>query len=204
MVKQRNGGRASTAYVALLRGVNVGGNRKVPMAVVREVLTGLGLIGVRTYLQSGNAVFAAAGTSSTELVARIQVALTERFGFEVPTVVLTQAELAQVVAANPYPEVAAEPTKLVVSFLSGPVPREDAAAFDLSDFPEHGQIGDRVLYLHYPDGQGTSKLLPAVLERRLGGVWGTARNWRTVLALAALAGEVSSPGTEHQVGSVGD
>ncbi|HEY7858221.1 MAG TPA: DUF1697 domain-containing protein [Candidatus Nanopelagicales bacterium] len=179
----------TTTYVALLRGVNVGGNRKVPMAQLRDCLAALGFTDVRTYLQSGNAVFGATSAPTGEIAARIEEALRQRFGFDVPTVVWTGAELAKVVAGNPYPEVESEPTKLVVSFLSGPVPPEVAAAFDLSDLPERGQVGDRVVYLHYPDGQGVSKLVPAMLERRLGRVWGTARNWRTVTALLALASD---------------
>jgi uncharacterized protein (DUF1697 family) len=176
----------TTTYVALLRGVNVGGNRKVPMAQLRECLAELGFTDVRTYLQSGNAVFRATSVPTAEVAGRIEESLTRELGFDVPTVVLTGAELAKVVAGNPYPEVESEPTKLVVSFLSGPVAPEVAAAFDLSDLPERGQVGDRVVYLHYPDGQGVSKLVPAMLERRLGGVRGTARNWRTVTELLAL------------------
>ena len=117
----------------------------------------------------------------------IATALRERLGIDVPTVVLTAAELAAVVKANPFVAEAADPTRVVVSFLGSPVPAAVAAAFDLSDLPERGQLGERVLYLHYPNGQGRSKLVPAVLERRLGGIWGTARNWRTVLALRDMA-----------------
>ena len=176
----------TTTYVALLRGVNVGGNRKVPMAQLRECLAALGFTDVRTYLQSGNAVFRATSASTGEVAVRIEEVLGQQLGFDVPTVVWTGAELAQVVTSNPFPEIESEPTKLVVSFLAGPVPPQIAAAFDLSDLPERGQVGDRVVYLHYPDGQGVSKLVPAMLERRLGGVWGTARNWRTVTELLAL------------------
>lgn len=173
-------------YVALLRGVNVGG-RKVGMAMLRECLTELGLQDVRTYLQSGNAVFSAGRTSSAALRGRIEAALAERFGFEVPTVVMTAADLAAVVAANPYPELVDQPTRLAVSFRPDRFPPEVAASFDLSDFPESGVLGERVIYLHYPNGQGESKLTPDVLQRRLGGGWGTARNWRTVMALHELA-----------------
>ncbi|MEO6821191.1 MAG: DUF1697 domain-containing protein [Candidatus Nanopelagicales bacterium] len=184
---RRAGPSDTTTYVALLRGVNVGGNRKVPMARLRECLDALGFTDVRTYLQSGNAVFRAPTAPTGEVAAQIQEALAEEFGFDVPTVVLTGAELAQVAASNPYPEVESEPTKLVVSFLPAPVSAKVSAGFDLSDLPERGQVGDRVVYLHYPEGQGVSKLVPAMLERRLGGIWGTARNWRTVTELLALA-----------------
>jgi uncharacterized protein (DUF1697 family) len=177
---------AQTTYVALLRGVNLGG-RRVAMAPLRDTLQELGLHDVRTYLQSGNAVFSCATTSSATLTDRIETALGEHFGFAVPTVVRTAAELAAVVAANPYPDLVETPTRLVASFLSTPVPADVAHAFDLSDLPEDGTVGDRVVYLHYPNGQGESKLTPNLLHKRLGGIWGTARNWRTVLALRDMS-----------------
>lgn len=177
---------ATTTYIALLRAVNLGG-RRVAMAPLRDCLCALGLTDVRTYLQSGNAVFASAATAPERIASRVEDALSDRFGIEVPTVVLTATELAHVVAANPYPEFTATPTKLVTLFLSAPVPPDVANAFSLADLPEDGVIGDRVVYLHYPDGQGRSKLTPQVLQRRLGGIWGTARNWRTVQALHDLA-----------------
>jgi uncharacterized protein (DUF1697 family) len=166
--------------------VNVGG-RKVAMAEVREVLTELGYDEVRTYLQSGNAVFTAPTGKPGRLVAAIEPALAERFDLEVKVVLLTAAELDTVVSANPFPEVAAEPTKLVVNFLPVPLAPADTATVDLGELPERGERGERVVYLHYPNGQGQTKLTPAVLERRLGKQWGTARNWRTVLALQEMA-----------------
>lgn len=174
-----------TAFVALLRGVNVGG-RKVPMADLRSCLAGLGYEDVRTYIQSGNAVFRATGTAAAVRKA-VEAALQERFGMTILTVVLTAAELDAVVAENPFVEVESEPTKLVVSFLPEAVSEADRKAFSLDDLPERGEYGTKVLYLHYPDGQGVSKLTPDVLQKRTGGIWGTARNWRTVLALQELA-----------------
>lgn len=184
------GGR--TTFVALLRGVNVGG-RKVPMAQLRDCLTGLGYADVRTYIQSGNVVFGATGGAATVRTA-VEGALQERFGMTIPTAVLTAAELDAVVAANPYAELESEPTKLIVSFLPEAAPAAVRKAFSLDDFPERGEFGERVLYLHYPNGQGVSKLTPAVLEKRLGGTWGTARNWRTVLALQQLAHDSRTAG----------
>lgn len=181
-----------TTFVALLRGVNVGG-RKVPMAQLRDCLTGLGYEGVRTYIQSGNAVFGATGSPGAVRKA-VEAALHERFGMTILTVVITSAELDAVIAANPYTEIESEPTKLVVSFLPENASAATRKAFSLDDFPERGEFGTKVLYLHYPDGQGVSKLTPAVLEKRLGGTWGTARNWRTVLALQEMAHASPAPG----------
>lgn len=173
-------------YLALLRAVNVGG-RTVTMADLRRCLDGLGYGGVRTYIQSGNAVFAAPGPAAT-VRSEVEAALLASFGIAIPTVVLEAAELDAVVAGNPYPELARTPTRLVVSFLAEPPSDQVRASFSLDDFPEDAVLADRVLYLHYPEGQGRSRLTAAVLARRLGGVWGTARNWRTVLALQTLAG----------------
>ncbi len=170
----------------LLRAVNVGG-RKVPMVRLRECLSALGYTDVQTYLQSGNAVFGAAGATATDVVSRVEPALRDAFGIDIPVVVRSAPDLDAVVAGNPYRAEAEDPTKVVALFLRDEVPPAAAAAFDLSDLPERGSLGDRVVYLHYPHGQGRSRLTPAMLERRLGGQWGTARNWRTVLALQHLA-----------------
>lgn len=173
-------------FVALLRGVNVGG-RTVPMAELRACLSGLGYDDVRTYVQSGNAVFSATG-SVAAVRSALEAALEESFGMTIPTVVLTAAQLDAVVEANPYPELVDTPTRLVVSFLPEKVPAATRKSFSLDDFPEDARIGERVVYLSYPHGQGDSRLTPAVLQKRLDGLWGTARNWRTVLALQQLAG----------------
>jgi uncharacterized protein (DUF1697 family) len=163
------------------------------MARLRECLQELGFQDVRTYVQSGNAVFRAPQSDPADLAHRIETALAREFGFEVPTVVVTAQALRAIIAANPFPEVESEPTHLVVVFLPQVVSAKTAAAFDLSDFPERGKVDGQVLYLHYPDGQGRSKLLPSVLGRRLGGTWGTARNWRTVTTLLALCAEPGDP-----------
>ncbi|HET8971140.1 MAG TPA: DUF1697 domain-containing protein [Candidatus Nanopelagicales bacterium] len=175
-------------YVVLLRAVNVGG-RSVKMADLRKVLTGLGYDDVRTYLQSGNAVITAPRAAPASVAAKIEPALQQAFGLQIQVVVLTAAQLDGVVAANPFGEVESEPTKLVVDFIGEPFPRTGGDTLDLGDLPERGERGDGVVYLHFPDGQGRSKLTPAVLSRALGGRWGTARNWRTVLALQALAAD---------------
>lgn len=187
MATRKAAGEPESTYVALLRGINVGGNRKVSMADLRECLAALGFTDVRTYLQSGNAVFRSMRVEVADLAVRIEGALAQRFGFDIPTVVLPATELTAVVTANPYPELVDQPTRLVVSFTPVAVPAALARSLDLSDFPERGQVIGRALYLDYPNGQARTKLTPAVLQRRLGGGWGTARNWRTVLALAALA-----------------
>lgn len=174
-----------TTYAALLRGVNVGGHRRVPMSGLREVLGSLDLTGVTTYLQSGNAVFGSDEPDADVLSEAIRTAVRDSLGVDVPVLVRAAAELAQVVAANPWPERAAEPKKLHVGYLSsvpGDVP-------DLSRFPpDEVRVVDRAAYLWYADGSGRSRLTLDALERALA-VTGTARNWTTATALARMTAD---------------
>ncbi|MGC0418971.1 uncharacterized protein (DUF1697 family) [Embleya sp. AB8] len=172
-----------TKYVALLRGINVGGHRKVPMADLRRVLAELGYTEVRTLLQSGNAVFEAADRPTVDLVAEIEAGLAAEFGFAVDVMVRTGAELRAVVAANPL-EVR-DPAKLAVAFLRAvPDPAVWAGLDPQSYAPEELRVGERELYLYFPDGLGRARLTP-ILARRLGD-GATVRNWNTVHKLLAL------------------
>lgn len=169
-----------TTYVALLRGVNVGGHRRVPMAALRDLLVGLGHSDVTTYLQSGNAVFGSTDRDTDRLAEGIRDAVLSSFGVDAAVLVRSAAELAEVVAANTWPDRAAEPTKLHVAYLSS-VPVD---APDLSRFaPDEVCVVGRAAYLWYADGSGRSKLTLDVLERALR-VTGTARNWTTATELA--------------------
>ena len=177
-----------TRYVALLRGVNVGGHNKVPMAGLRSALEALGHHDVATYVQSGNAVFTAEPTDSAALGAGIAGRLTAEFGLAVDVQVRTAAELARVIASNPLGAALAEPAKLHAVFLSDQPDPGCFASLDRSLFPsEELALGERVLYVWYHDGAGRSKLTADLLDRRLR-VRTTARNWRTVTALADLLG----------------
>ena len=166
-------------HVALLRAVNVGGV-KVAMADLRELALGLGWSDVETYLNSGNLLFtsdedpAAAG-------ARLEDALAERYASEVPVMVRTPAELADVLERQPFRGERYDERRLQVGFLSGvPAP----GAFDRLGHPgpEEGVVDGREAFLFSPDGMGRSKLTTAVLERALG-VKVTVRGVRTVQGL---------------------
>jgi uncharacterized protein (DUF1697 family) len=178
----------ASRQIALLRGVNVGGHNRVPMAHLRELLLELGYEDVRTHLQSGNAVFTAG--APPEVAAReIEGQLERSLGLGVRVLVRTAAELARVVSANPLPAAVAEPSRFLVTFLSAPPDPDLLGQLDPADFePELFGFGERELYVWCPDGVRTLKLSYAFLERRFG-VVATARNWRTVTRLLALARE---------------
>lgn len=182
-------------WVALMRGVNIG-RRRLPMVDLRQALEAAGCTDVATYLQSGNAVAAvppAAGATPDAVAAWLEEVIGAAAGFEVPVVVRTGAELAAVVAANPY--AGAGGTALHVIFYRpgpapGPVADQVVARIDAAAFAPEGCTprGDD-LYLHLPGGMGRSALAKAVdgAARRKPALMGTARNWNTVTELAALA-----------------
>ncbi|MFD7511566.1 DUF1697 domain-containing protein [Streptomyces sp. NPDC059853] len=183
-------GEHTARYVALLRGINVGGHRRVPMAELRQVLAGLGHRAPVTHLQSGNAVFGAPRGSDPGALAReLAAALERRFGFAVDTLVLGAAELRAVAARCPYDTAALDPAKLLVFFLDGPPDRAALARVDPGRYaPGTFRTGAREVFAYFPDGMGRSRLADA-LTGALKGHVATARNWRTVTKLLELAGE---------------
>ena len=178
-------------HVALLRGINLGPHKRVPMPTLRAVVAALGHTDVATYIASGNVVFTAGpgGASAAEL----EAAIADGCGVTCRVVVLTCAELARAVADNPYPD-EPDPKRVHAFFLvdePGPDAREHLAATrqrlgDKVGRDEAAIVG-RVLYLHTPDGFGRSELA-AALSRPRGPVEGTARNWATVTKLLAMCG----------------
>ncbi|MFS4091723.1 DUF1697 domain-containing protein [Streptomyces sp. AF1A] len=176
-----------TTYAALLRGINVGG-RKLPMADLRALLTGLGHTGVRTYLQSGQAVFTTDHGDEDTLAGELSRAVEERFGFPVDVIVRDHAYLAAVAGACPFPAADLEARQLHVTYFSAPVAADRYADIDAAaHLPEEFRLGDRCLYLYVPDGLGRSKLAEALSRRRiLRDLIATSRNWHTVLKLVEL------------------
>jgi uncharacterized protein (DUF1697 family) len=174
----------STRYVALLRGINVGKARQVDMPRLREVLAARGHGAVRTHLRSGNVVLDSE-LGESDLAADLATAITEEFGFDVPVVVRTGRELADVVADNPLGDLATDAARYLVTFLAEPPDAETVAALPPADSGEYVVRG-RELYLWLPDGiQGTP--LASWKWDKLLGRPGTARNWNTVTKLAQLA-----------------
>ena len=172
-------------WIALFRGINVMGRNKLPMKDLAQLLRRLKFKDVRTYIQSGNAVFAGAG-SAASLAARIGAAVERQFGFRPYVVLLEAREVAQAVAKNPFPEGEAIPTSLHLWFLEERPAAAGAVALEACRAAsERFALRGKVLYLHAPEGFGTSKLA-ARAERSLC-TRGTARNWRTVTTLLAIA-----------------
>jgi uncharacterized protein (DUF1697 family) len=182
-------------HVSLVRGINVGGNRRIAMERLRSVHVAAGLEAPRTLLQSGNVVFVAGKERRAALESRIAAALAEEMGATVEVLVRTPAEITAVLAANPLPaEAKADPSHLLVMFLKAPLDKAGAAR--LAALPTVGERvhpGAEAVYLYYPPpaGIGQSKLTGAVIEKALGTV-GTARNWTTLIKLIALAKTLES------------
>jgi uncharacterized protein (DUF1697 family) len=177
-----------TTYIALLRGINVGGKHSMPMKELVAILESLGCQNVRTYIQSGNAVFQHKPAEAKNLASRVTTAIEERRGFAPQVLVLDAQQLAKVVKANPFPEAECEPKSLHVWFLAEKPAKAGLTALDaLRTNSEKFELRGSAFYLHAPDGIGRSKLA-ANVERHLG-VAATARNWRTVCTIEKMAGE---------------
>ncbi|MGW6903478.1 DUF1697 domain-containing protein [Streptomyces sp. NPDC054940] len=181
----------TTTYAALLRGINVGGSRKLPMAELRTLMTGIGHGGVRTYLQSGQAVFTAGHGDEESLAAQLASAIEKHFGFAVDVIVRDHAYLRAVADNCPFPAAELEPKQLHVTYFSAPVDAERFAEIDRTAFlPEEFRLGDRELYLYAPNGLGRSKLGEILSRPRLNkGLIATSRNWNTVLKIVEMTGD---------------
>lgn len=175
-------------YIALIRGINVGGTRSVPMKTLASDLEAAGLEQVRTYIQSGNLVFRSEPENSDGLGEQIGGVIEASRGFRPWVRVLTQQELQQAVDANPFPAAKEDPKSLHLFFLDAPPQKPDFARLDAarSEREEYRLIG-AVFYLHAPDGIARSKLV-AQVDRALG-VSVTARNWRTANRVLEMARE---------------
>ncbi len=178
-------------YIGLLRGINVGGNNKLPMRELVAVLEGLGLQQVKTYIQSGNVVFQSERTDLAALSAEITAAIGQSHGFAPAILLLTIAELQQAMQDNPFPEGEADHKSLHLFFMDGvPVNPDLDALTALKAESERFALLDKVFYLHAPDGIGRSKL-----AEKFGRGWQvniTARNWRTVSTLLDLASSLTA------------
>lgn len=173
-------------FVALLRGINVGGHRKVRMEDLRAWVADAGARDVATYIQSGNVVFTHPARSGRTLGADLAAAIAKASKLDVDVIVRTADEWAQVIERQPFAGAAAE--HLHVAFLGAAPPADALGALDAARFaPEACQLVGRELYLYLPNGMGRSKLAAAIARPKALAA-ATARNWRTVLQLDAMLG----------------
>lgn len=172
-------------WIALLRGINVGGHKIVKMAELKTLCESMGLSDVRTHLQSGNVVFRSARTDRARLAKDIESALS----VDSRVILRTDGELRAAIAANPMTgEAQREPSHFIVVFLAEkPAASAMKSLRDAYPGPEPMHLNGTEVYIYYGDGMARSKLTNVLIERKLG-VTGTARNWNTVTRLAELAG----------------
>lgn len=173
-------------FIALLRGINIGGTHPLPMKELVAILEALGCTNVATYIQSGNAVFKCQVGLAAQLAEKISREVGRRRGFEPSVILLTLKELEQAMRRNPFPEAEADPTRLAVGFLGKAPQKPDLAGLEaLRLKSERFAVVERCFYLYAPNGFGKSKL--ASRAEKLLGVPMTARNWRTVGKIREMA-----------------
>ncbi len=172
--------------IALLRGINVGKARRLPMAELRGLLEEIGFRDVRTMLNTGNVVFEADDAAAEEHELRIASAISQRFGFDVPTMVLRPEEVQQVLDENPIVGVADNPSRFLIAFLGTDVDREKLMEIEQrAKPPEAFALRERAAYLWCPDGISRSRAAESLLKPTYGTL--TTRNLRTTLKLRDLA-----------------
>jgi uncharacterized protein (DUF1697 family) len=175
-----------TTLIALLRGINVGGNNKLPMKELSALLTEMGLHDVQTYIQSGNVLFRCDPKNRVTLNAKISAEIKARFGFTPQLLLIDAAELHKAMKGNPYPEAEVDPKSLHLFFLDELPQHADLKALEaIKSDSERFKLAGKVFYLHAPEGIARSKL--AARAEKLLGVTATARNWNTVCKLAEMS-----------------
>ena len=180
-----------TVLVTVLRGINVPGRTQIRMEALRQSCAALGLTDVHTYLQSGNVIFRAVQDDAHHVAGALKGRIAADFGHDVEVLVLTARELARIAASNPlWSSLEGEDRLFHATFLLQPIPEADFRALELPiQGEEQAVLIGQVVMLYCPHGYGKTKLSNAYFEKALG-VPATTRNWRTVLALRALAAEI--------------
>jgi len=173
-------------FIALLRGINVGGHNRIPMAELRSVCAKNGWDDVKSYIQSGNLVFTAPLTS-TAVEIQLERSIEQHFGLSIPVIVRAAKDWHSIVRKNPFPGASGKEPNLVMLGLAkhAMAPGSQEGLLRYATFRERvSLVGDHV-WVHFPGGSGRSKITPVVLDRIVGSVV-TCRNWRTVQKLEAL------------------
>ena len=177
-------------FIALFRGINVGGRNSLPMKELISLLEDLGCRSVKTYIQSGNAVFESKEKDASRLSNKIRVEIKKCRGFEPYVLLLGLEEMEKAIAGNPFPETESEPKYLHIGFLASAPANPDLKALEgLKKKSERFLLRDKVFYLYAPDGVGRSKL--AASTEKLLGVSMTDRNWQTVCKIRDMVKELN-------------
>ena len=187
---RRYGRAVTTRYVALLRAINLGASRRVPMPRLREVLTAHGYGGVRTHLASGNVLLDSA-LDETALAAQLTEVIREEFRLDVPVVVRTAAEMAGVLAADPLGHLVTDPSRYSVTFVPEPLDPDRVATAPTYEGAALA-VRERELYLWLPEGLTAGPTANVRWDRVLGQT-GTNRNWNTVRKLVEPAAATANP-----------
>ncbi len=174
-------------YIALLRGINVSGQKKIPMAELRELLSNSGLENVQTYIQSGNVIFQSSEKDKKTLETIVHKAIKLHFGFDVPVLVLTPQELNQIFDDSPFPQ--SEKEKSYFMFLYEKPDETLVSEVSQLNYPnEEFIITDNSVYFYCATGYGKAKCSNNFFERKLK-VTATARNYKTMVKLLSLSAE---------------
>ena len=175
-------------YIAILRGINVGGKRMIKMQLLKELFGKLSYQNISTYIQSGNVVFQTNKTSVAKIELQIIKAITETFGFDVPVIVMEYETLNKIINENKFLKDKSKNTDFLhVTFLADAPLKENEAKINSKDYlPDEFFIIDKAVYLYCPNSYSNSKLTNGFFETKLK-VNATTRNWKTTLALNEMA-----------------
>jgi len=175
-------------HLALLRGINVGGKKMLPMRDLTALFEQAGCENVRTYIQSGNVPFEATPATAERFANGVASQIEARFGFRVPMMLRSAAEMSAAISGNPFVQEGADENALHVGFLrDAPNAQQVRQLAPDRSPPDRFAVKGREIYLHLPNGMGRTKLTNDYFDRRLGTV-STVRNWRTVMKLSELMG----------------
>jgi uncharacterized protein (DUF1697 family) len=183
-------------YISILRGINITGHRIIKMEALRAMYLEMGFGGVQSYIQSGNVIFRCNAAPPAELASRLTNKIKERFGFDVPVIVLETGELREIIASNPFlADSSKDLAKIYLTFLSAlPDPARYDAIGEGLQLEESWHLTGKTIYIYCPGGYGTTKLSTNFLESKLK-VTATSRNWNTTLRLLQLAEKLPDEGT---------
>ena len=174
-------------YIALLRGINVSGQKKIKMSELKTILEEIGLKDVLTYIQSGNVIFSSKESSAEKLSVKISSAIKKKFGFGVQVIVLIPDEIERVIKKNPFIKKKKNDDKLYLVFLSALPSKANEDKLKTIDYaPEEYLIDGKYIYLFAPNGYGKAKLNNNFFENKLK-VSATTRNWKSVHQLFELS-----------------